>query len=362
MRRWKYGSGIIAETPQGTYSASISLGHQVRKRKVLKTLNDAKNWISLTHSAHINLASNFDSVAISDFCTARELLPDEITITEAVRYWLDKHPQSISLPISDAWQQYENAIKDGRINLRHRTFVSYRQAKDCLLNAIGDINLNNIDRTTIEKALQGKSGYSRNGMIRSLSAWFSWLVAERKLARNPCDEVKLTKVTKSMPQAFSVEATIEILRLAQDAYPDIVCGLALGFFAGLRPNEIERLRPSDISNGYILISPDVAKTSTARSVPIKPNLARWLEIYPFTQDSCTEAKMKPLRKSYVDNGGKWYPDGARHSYASYAYALCKDSALVASEMGHRGTDVFFRHYRALANEDDAVRYFSILPD
>ena len=51
----------------------------------------------------------------------------------------------------------------------------------------------------------------------------------------------------------------------------------------------------------------------------------------------------------------------RHSYASYAYDLTRDAALVASEMGHRGTDIFFRHYRGLVTPGDGARYFNLLP-
>jgi len=51
----------------------------------------------------------------------------------------------------------------------------------------------------------------------------------------------------------------------------------------------------------------------------------------------------------------------RHSYASYAYDLTRDAALIASEMGHHGTDIFFRHYRGLVEPGAGAKFFNILP-
>jgi hypothetical protein len=46
---------------------------------------------------------------------------------------------------------------------------------------------------------------------------------------------------------------------------------------------------------------------------------------------------------------------------SYAYDLTRDAPLVASEMGHHGTDIFFRHYRGLVTPGDGAKFFGILP-
>jgi hypothetical protein len=51
----------------------------------------------------------------------------------------------------------------------------------------------------------------------------------------------------------------------------------------------------------------------------------------------------------------------RHSFATYAYEMTKNAAHVAAEMGHQGTDVFFRHYRAMARPGDGTEFFKIEP-
>ena len=73
------------------------------------------------------------------------------------------------------------------------------------------------------------------------------------------------------------------------------------------------------------------------------------------------AHIRQAKKAVRRAFGPWPQDVARHSYASYAYEECKDAVRVASEMGHAGTEVFFRHYRALAAPGSSAEYFAILP-
>jgi len=44
------------------------------------------------------------------------------------------------------------------------------------------------------------------------------------------------------------------------------------------------------------------------------------------------------------------------------YELTKNAAAVAADMGHHGTDIFFKHYRALAHPGDGEKWFAINPD
>ena len=51
----------------------------------------------------------------------------------------------------------------------------------------------------------------------------------------------------------------------------------------------------------------------------------------------------------------------RHSYASYHLALHQSADKTALEMGHRDTNMLFRHYRELVTKEAAIGYWNIGP-
>ena len=55
------------------------------------------------------------------------------------------------------------------------------------------------------------------------------------------------------------------------------------------------------------------------------------------------------------------PDIMRHSYASYHLAFHQSADKTALEMGHRDTQMLFRHYRELVTKEEAQAYWKIEP-
>ena len=56
----------------------------------------------------------------------------------------------------------------------------------------------------------------------------------------------------------------------------------------------------------------------------------------------------------------WPVDGLRHTFGSYHFALHKNAALTAAEMGN-SEDVVHRHYKALVRPADVPRFWSLKP-
>jgi integrase len=163
------------------------------------------------------------------------------------------------------------------------------------------------------------------------------------------------------------------MRRAEALRPALLPYLALALFGGVRPGELARLDPARIGPAWIVIDGAVAKTSDHRTVPVRPNLRAWLDAHPPRRPIpplsekhlyaairllCAATRADPDPASRIVS---WPSDCMRHSYASYAYDLTRDAALVASEMGHRGTDIFFRHYRGLVPPGSGAEFFSIFP-
>ena len=132
--------------------------------------------------------------------------------------------------------------------------------------------------------------------------------------------------------------------------------LAIGLFAGVRPAEILRLKKSSIKRGYIEITAASSKTRKRRLITISPNLKKWIEFdgdYPPLNKRRRLAKLLKLAKL------EWKPDIMRHSYASYHLAQFESADKTALEMGHRDTQMLFRHYRELVTKEEARRYWEI---
>lgn len=206
----------------------------------------------------------------------------------------------------------------------------------------------------------GMSGAYRNIALRNLSPFFAWCVKRGLSAENPCVLVSRAKVVQSAPQVLSVEEAESVMRVASScANANIASYFAIALFAGVRPDEIRRLRKDDFRNGHIILSAAITKTADARTVRIRQNLEQWLHAFP--PENLASVTPTVLHRFRTKVSVNWSSDCCRHSFAIYAYEQSHDAVSVASEMGHAGTAVFFRHYRALASPGDGDRFFSITP-
>jgi hypothetical protein len=103
-------------------------------------------------------------------------------------------------------------------------------------------------------------------------------------------------------------------------------------------------------------------------------LAAWLKVaYPhFVADESPLQKDNFRRRydairikaGFSVNGRQgisWPHDALRHSYGSYHLGHFKNAAVTALEMGHQGTNVLFKHYRARVSLEDAAHWWQIMP-
>ena len=270
-KRWRYGPGYISLSPYGTYSAFVALGHGKRRRANLKTLAEAKAWVLSGTSG-----SAPDQLLLEDALRARERLPASVSLDDAARFWVESHKAKLGgTPLSEAWTRY--SAEASRL-IRPRTMCSYRQAASALVEAVGgSASLDSVSASRIEALVAARPPQTRNTYIRALSAFFSWCVAHDLAASNPAAKVKKAKIPKRTPAVFSPADARRLLSIAATVHPRSVAYFALGLFAGLRPEEAARIRPSDILNGYVVLGGDITKTADARTVPVRPNLAAWLE-------------------------------------------------------------------------------------
>lgn len=176
----------------------------------------------------------------------------------------------------------------------------------------------------------------------------------------------------SIPKRKSQGVEVGILtveqarKLLKNGSPEILPGIALGLFAGIRRAELNRLdwNEIDMEQGYVEIKARKSKTAARRLIPIRANLEAWLA--PLAQESGSVMPTEMIwRNRLSDAMGKafneeWPHNALRHSFASYHLAHFKDAG--ALEMGHGSTKMIFEHYRALVPAVTAKRYWETTPD
>jgi integrase len=127
--------------------------------------------------------------------------------------------------------------------------------------------------------------------------------------------------------------------------------------------ELERLdwNAVDLERKMIEVRAGQAKTASRRVIPISDNLAAWL--------TPLERKGKIVRtkelQTHVPALARalkigWPRNVLRHSFISYRIADVKSADQVALEAGN-SPSIIFKHYRELTTEEQAEKWFSIMP-
>jgi integrase len=246
-------------------------------------------------------------------------------------------------------------------NLRQRSIQSTQYRLAALSGVSGD-NIARVGSDALRAIVQQIAApATRSAAIAELSAFFEFCRKRGWIKENPCDFIEKPKVDYKMPRFMPVVDAERLLRLAAEVDPFLAMIPALGLFAGLRPEEMTKLAPSDIvlgSRAVIIIRPEVSKVRRSRIIGMSTNLQEWLAASSLAGSFAQEcARFQKWRKSVKVS---WSPDIMRHTFATHHYALHQNAALTCAEMGN-SSDVMFKHYRGLATKEEAEKYFSIMP-
>src|SRR5262249_33637274 len=95
---------------------------------------------------------------------------------------------------------------------------------------------------------------------------------------NPAVNTTKVRVIRDDPGILTVEQANALL---VNAPSEILPYIAIGLFAGLRRDEIERLdwREVDLDEGHVEVKAKKSKTAQKRFVTMQPNLREWLLPY-----------------------------------------------------------------------------------
>lgn len=204
----------------------------------------------------------------------------------------------------------------------------------------------------------------RAAAMRTLRPAFSYATRRGYIKASPFDN--LERVAIKRDRVIDIYTPAEARRLMECASEDCKVAFALLLFAGIRPAELQRLTWGDIREDFVHVSLKAAKTAQARNVDIVPTLRAWIAragAHAHEKAIIPKDWRRKFDKTRRAAGLTGRPDAARHSFASYLLADCRNEHQVRAALGHsRNSDMLFVHYRAAATKEDAAAYWAILPD
>jgi len=206
---------------------------------------------------------------------------------------------------------------------------------------------------------------TKGNFHRTVGAVFSYAVHAELVTENPFRRVKKPEVKDS--DGVEVFAPEQMAALLAAAHSDWLPVLAIGGFAGLRPEELRRItwEQVDLQGGFIEVKASQSKTGKRRLVTISKNLRAWLQPYAGKAGRIVTPRERKHRIAAMAAAGlkAWPQDVLRHSFASYHLRHHgNDLNLTAQELGHTTTKMLFQHYREAVKPDAAKAWWALMPE
>jgi integrase len=204
---------------------------------------------------------------------------------------------------------------------------------------------------------------TRASNLGRLSALFGFCVRRGYLIRNPCQDVEHVQIAGKAPKVLTVNQARGLMDLCAKKAKPMLAYMALGLFAGIRPEELKKLNWSkiDMRRGRVMIDHDVAKVRQWRIVQLEATAKAWLKLCepkhgPIAPKVTTLRRMRRALRDKLQM--EWPQDVLRHTAASYLLAKHKDAGKVALMLGN-SPRVLLTNYRNLVT--DWRKFWAVRP-
>ena len=229
-----------------------------------------------------------------------------------------------------------------------------------------------VDRVTVadvEKWFdeRGEALTTRRSNLGRLSAmfdvcWRTWLHKE-----NVCMKITPPKLDEVPPAILTPEQAKTLLAICRKKHPRMVPWLVLGMFAGIRPEEIEKLTWGDVDmrQAHVTIEAAASKVRRRRIAPLPDLAVQWLKTCkpgkPADLIAPDKTTLRRHRRKLKDAAKvEWVQDILRHSAASYLLQKHQDPARVAHWLGHSPRTLETK-YKNIVNPDQCKAFWALTP-
>lgn len=318
--------------------------------------------------------------AVREYVAAHRLLDGKASIEEAARKYADDRRKADLTPIKfdDVAAEFLQRCERNGLSEAYKTATKKflkRMSPRLGSSLIQDITAKEIDKAVEKEVTGGPRAF--NNLLGAVSAVFSYARKKGYLSRTEKTEAELVerKSTERI-EKIAIYSPEEIHTILTNIGEDLIPHIALGAFAGVRTEEIFRMRweQIDFTKGFILLDRGFTKTRRRRVIPINDALRSWLQtpqkktgkIFDFRS---SQELGNALRAAWPkgDDGKPLVErrrNALRHSYGTYRFAELQDEQKVSSEMGNSPQELR-EHYAELATPQDAASWFAVrreMPD
>lgn len=326
---------------------------------------------SLTQQQHDAAVAAFDR------------LGSAYSLGEAVDFFLKHHrPPDYTIRLRDASKLFlDDKERDG---LRERTRKALKASIERFITATDNPWTHEVTRQQVEGYLRGlrsADGSGRatkktwNNTLNELRGFFAWCTEADKASNrpftfeNPAAGIRAYDARQVREQQSARPVTTDpavVLRmfstLARWRDGALIPYFALAYFAGIRPEEIERIsgREKELINlktRIITIPANISKTRHERHVTISENLAAWLVAFPLPVIPTNFRRMLAKARRHFELSH----DEARHSFISYHVAMYRSIGDAALQAGN-SESIIKRHYLNLHPREEGEMFWRIMPD
>ena len=300
--------------------------------------------------------------AVQEYVRANELLNGLPLLTAVDEFSRKARGMKLGVKVKDVVEELLVAKKQDGLSHRYQLQLQSNLRR---FAADFDVPISHIRRDQIDDWLRkrGVAIRSRNGLLATIRVLFSFA---KKRAYLPVGDVTEAEALDKIRAAdvdteiFTPERFAKILHAAP---PSLIPILAIGGFAGMRKAEMDRLdwNAVDLERKMIEVRAGQAKTASRRIIPISDNLLAWLEPLmregKIVKDNDFHRQITALAETLKI---EWPRNVLRHSFISYRIAIVQSADQVALEAGN-SPSIIFKHYRELTTEEQAEKWFSIMP-
>jgi integrase len=320
---------------------------------------------------------------VAAITAANILAPYNKDIVEAARHYAAHLDSLLKLEnskfVKDLAEDWLLHKRSGtRRILRQATLDTIENGKEFLVENFGDQRILAVKKQDIRRVLDKHEAKIRRkyNLCSLMSQFFNWCIEQEYCDVNPCPTRDYVPEEDDKIEIATPRQVRLCMRVCERKFEHLVLYHAIGFFAGLRPFEIVRLKRRDISleHNEIVVRGETSKSKRTRKVKIEKNLRAWLVRYlkkdeeevVRSKNFSNEIKRLRARLGYRVDGknkdaAKYPQDLMRHSYGSYHLKKYSHRGMLAELMGN-SIEVIGKHYlNPHITADDLDAYWAIKP-
>lgn len=313
-----------------------------------------KSWMSLTAAERTDLMLIYHEAkqrgvslrSVWEAYLANGAPKERKTLAEAIQETiLAKRKQNLRSRYIESLERYLNQFAEGRTG--------------CFVDEIGVAEI----EAWFES--RNESASTRNSNLGRLSSMFDLCWRRGYIRENPCLRVSRIQVDHKSPTILTPDQAKRMLRACPKKFLPY---LVLGMFAGIRPEELCRLKWSDIDLqlGTVRIDAAASKVRDRRIVKLHDVVKSWLTQLKQEGDapilSLSPATVKRYRKKLAEAAGiEWEQDILRHTAASYLLQLHRSAANVALMLGN-SERILEKHYKQLVTDEACQQFWELAPE